>query len=480
MFITARFRTDGLFAPSRVGADQHVRAFAPTPAVLAFCCAQLTLFAAVVVLARIAVPFWDMLSFVDAYLSHREIGQRVAYLWLPDNEHHSVWSRLFTIIEFELFDGHGPSFQLFSLACLLGGLLAFALEVGRTGLPGRLRANTVALSCALFLTVPAAVDCAVPMNGGYVQAAGFTMLALVLLDGWGEERGHAGARRVAAIVAAVAASFGNAVGLLAWPILAWSAWRGRLGWQWRALVAAYGAGFTALYLMHLLASPATPAVHFLYPEHLAKVAGYALAYAGLPWTRAPALALPGRVVGAVLLACSLAAVARYGWGRPLPSRFERVCTGLILFSMGTVALAAVGRPDLATEIAVPVRYAVLLAPMHAGLLGLALQAMARTRHGAKASVLATGLAAVLFTQQIPAAAAAIRASRGITETVQRFVAGQRDDAMRSTVFPDLAAAERIFARLDAAGAYRWLLAAKPPQSSFLAVAARNDERPNAQ
>jgi hypothetical protein len=259
----------------------------------------------------------------------------------------------------------------------------------------------VALSCALILTVPAAVDCAVPMNGGYVQAAGLTMLALVLLDGRGEKRGHAGARRVAAIVAAVAASFGNAVGLLAWPILAWSAWRGRLGWRWRALVAAHGAGFTALYLMHLLASPPTPAVHFPDPEHLAKVAGYALVYAGLPWTRAPALALAGRVDGAVVPVCSLAAVARYGWGRPLPSRFERVCTGLILFSVGAVALAAAGRPDLTAEIAVPVRYAVLLAPMHAELLGLALQGMARTRHGAKASVLATGLAAVLFTQQTP-------------------------------------------------------------------------------
>ena len=425
----------------------------------ALCIAQGTVFLVVLVLTRISVPFWDMLSFVDDYMTHRQTGNFLAYLLLPDNEHYSVWSRLLTIVDIELFDGSGPSFQLFGLSCLLAGLMVFCFEIRHSCLPAPLRRDMLALTCMLFLTVPAAVDCAVPMNGGYVQATGFVIISLVLLDGRGEEGRHASARRATAVIAAMAASFGNAVGLLAWPILLWSAWRGRLGWAWHGGIAGFGAGFVAIYLVHLVAGAATSGDGFIEPGHMLKVVDYALAYVGLPWTRAPILAAAGRLVGGLLLAGGVTALIRYGGGTSLPTRLERICTGLIAFSMGTVALAALGRVDQAANVVVPVRYAVLLAPMHVGLLGLVLHVTAVKPYRARARASALILAALLLVQQIPAAYAAVWASRTITDTVQQFLAGERDERMQSIVFPELTKAERIFARIRQRELYQWLLSA---------------------
>jgi hypothetical protein len=222
-------------------------------AILLLLAAQTVVFAVALYLTWIQVPFWDMLSFVDSYIDHRDVGDWFGYLWLPDNEHHSVWSRLLTVVEIEAFDGRGPTFQVFSAACLLGGAVAVCREFARAGAPARFARGVGALACMLFLTVPAAVDCAVPMNGGCVQVASFQILSLVLLDGQGEAGKHPWLRRGLAVVAAAGASFGNASGLLAWPILVWSAWRGRLCWPWRVGLAGLGIVFTAIYLSHLFA-----------------------------------------------------------------------------------------------------------------------------------------------------------------------------------------------------------------------------------
>ena len=203
---------------------------------LAVCVAQVTVFLVVLVLTRIAVPFWDMLSFVDDYLTYRQTGNFLGYLLLPDNEHHSIWSRLLTIVDIEFFDGNGPSFQLFGLSCLLGGLMAFCFEIRHSCLPAPLRKDMLAMTCMLFLTVPTAVDCAVPMNGGDVQATGFVLVSLVLLDGREKGGRHALVRRATAVIAAMAASFGNAVGLL----------RGRSFCGRHGGVASTGSGKRAL------------------------------------------------------------------------------------------------------------------------------------------------------------------------------------------------------------------------------------------
>jgi hypothetical protein len=419
-------------------------------------CAEASLFVATVFLTRVQVPFWDMLSFIDSYIDHRDAGDWLGYLWLPDNEHHSVWSRLLTMVEIEAFDGRGLTFQMFSAACWLAGAAAVWREFRRLAAPARLVRCAGALACLAFLGVPAAVDCAVPMNGGYVQSAGFLILSLALLDGPGDR--HAWLRRCLAVAAAVAASFGNGVGLLAWPILVWSAWRGGQRWPWCVGLAALGLGFIATYLNHLGSGAAFALPPVPGPARLLRMADYALAYAGLPWTRSALLALPGRAIGAALLLATAVVLLRLGLARrPLPRR-ERFCLGLLLFSLGTLILAVLARLDQTVEVAVPVRYAVLMTPLQVGLLGLLLRPLARVRPERRAMVglLAFGLGALWLAAQIPAAYAARAGSATITATVQRYLAGERDATMPRVVFPDLGEAERIFARMRQRGLYRWI------------------------
>ena len=425
-------------------------------AILVLLAAQTMVFALTLFLTRIQVPFWDMLSFINSYIDYRDAGDWLGYLWLPDNEHHSVWSRLLTVVEIEAFDGRGPTFQLASAACWLAGAAVIWREFARVGAPATLVRWAGALVCMLFFTVPAAVDCAVPMNGGYIQSAGFLILSLVLLDGEGESGSSAWWRRCLAVLAAVAASFGNGVGLLAWPILVWSAWRSGLRWRWYVGLAAFGFGFVVLYLSHVAVDMAPPRVPE--PARLLKMADYALAYAGLPWTRSAALAVPGRIVGAALLVAAGVVLVRLGFTRrPLP-RLERICLGLIGFSLGTLVLAALGRVDQNVEVAVPVRYAVLMTPLQVGLLGLLLPRLGRIwpRRRAMVGAGGLGLGLLLLAAQIPAAYAARVGSANITATVQRYLAGERDEAMRRIVFPDLAEADRIFARMRQRGLYCWL------------------------
>jgi hypothetical protein len=58
--------------------------------------------------------------------------------------------------------------------------------------------------------------------------------------------------------------------------------------------------------------------------------------------------------------------------------------------------------------------------------------------------------------------AARAASTNITATVQRYIAGERDDTMSRIVFPDLAEADRIFARMGQRGLYCWLAGPASP------------------
>ena len=407
---------------------------------------------------RIHVPFWDSLGFIDAYFDHRAASGWLAYAWLPDNEHHSVWSRLLMLVEIEAFDGNGLSFQVFGTACLLAAAAALYLAFARAGASAPIVRHAFMLICMLVFTVPAAVDCAVAMNGGYVHATGFTVLALAAFGLADRAPWRYGGL---AILAAIAASFGNAVGLLAWPILAWSAARGGMGWRWVLALAGLGIAFVVAYLAHLLdggsaGSPGRLLVD-LSPERLRRLADYALAYAGLPWTRSASLAIPGRIVGAALLAAAAWALAAHGLWRKLP-RLELLCLGLILFSLGTLALATLGRVDQTMAVAVPVRYAVMMAPLQLGLLGLCWRHAARisTAWVPQASAALLAAAAVLLVAQLAAVPAAIAGSSTIAATVHRYIAGERDDSMQRVVYPDIAEADRIFARMRQAGIYCWL------------------------
>jgi hypothetical protein len=405
----------------------------------------------------IRVPFWDMLSFVDSYISYQDTGHLWAYFWLPDNEHRSVWSRVLTAIDIRVFDGAGYAFEVFSTICLVicPALLWWELRRSTIGREFSLVGGLLLLM--LFLATPIAVTCSIAMNGAYPQAVCFMMLALTALDGRSESGERWPPRRLAALPAAIAASFGNAIGLLVWPLLLWAAWRGRLGWRWIAGIGTVAVLFGAIYF-YSMDSSAPAAAKLIDVRSVVKAANYIITFAGLPWTRSPLIATPGWLAGGILLVVGVTTALHYGILRQPADRLQRIAVGLILFSLGAAVMAAVGRGDLADEVKVPVRYTVLMVPLHAGLVCLVLPIMARywDAQGRLLRACMIGITAVTLIQQIPAGRAAAKQSRTINASVMRFVAGERDETMSHRVFPDLAVAARIFSTIKSHGLYGWM------------------------
>ena len=409
---------------------------------------QFALFAVFLARTMILRPFWDRISWIDAYLQVHRYGDVPGYLWTPHNEHHLPLIRLLTTVDVSAFHANGVSFVIAATTALVAAALLVFRELRR--------GNNVPLSLAwlgpmLLLTSVAAVDCSIPINSVYPLALVFIVASLVLFNGEAERTPYTTTRRIAALLTAMLASTANAVGLVAWPALLWSAWRGGAAPRWQVLIAAVGAGYGVMYL-HGLPSigHGDPAAFFAF-AHLWKMLDYLLAYLGLPLSRAPGLGLPARVLGGVLLAAGGIAVLRDVVAPRPATRLHRFVVGLVIVALVAAFLAAIGRVDLEAEVKVPVRYALLVAPLHIGLLALALpflttRAVTYARRVALlggASVFAAGLLVL----QIMAGRAAVTASDAIATTLDRYDDGLREPGMERVVFPDLAEADRILTAL---------------------------------
>jgi len=133
------------------------------------------------------------------------------------------------------------------------------------------------------------------------------------------------------------------------------------------------------------------------------------------------------------------------------TRLERVGIGLVMVAIAAALLAAVGRLDQDVEVNVPIRYGLLVAPLHIGLLALAVQFLASraVTPSRQAALLATAVvfAAGLLALQIAVGRAAIATAAAIATTMDRYDAGIREPAMEKLIFPDLAVADRVLAAL---------------------------------
>jgi hypothetical protein len=373
--------------------------------------------------------------------------------------------RLLTAFDVETFSGVAYPFIVAATTCLLLTVWLIARESGAT-LPRELRVPVGCFGVMLLLTAVAAVDCALPINGIYPQAVLFTVLALVLFDGPGEteaaspQRTHW--RRVAAMLAAVAAACANAAALALWPILIWTAWRVRAGRAWIAALVIAAAAFIGFYVYGLPIAPqrgaevgdATGVIDF---NRLLRMADYLVSYLGLPWTRSAALSVPGRAVGTAFLLASVGAVIRHGVIRPPGDRLERLAVGLIMFSLASALLAAIGRADVDLNLRVPVRYSLFVAPMHIGWLWLACPYLSRqwaiAKRRPRIRALMAGAGILLLAQQVAAGEAAVATTDAMRVTIQRFIAGETDPAMTRVVFDNLDQARQSWETIRDAGLY---------------------------
>jgi hypothetical protein len=404
-------------------------------------------------------PFRDMFAWLDAYLTVRANGGLPGYLLSFHNEHRLVWIRLLTMLDVSLFHTSGVPFIVASTTCLLVAAVLVTRELARG--VGQPPTALIWLCPMLFLTAANAVDCSIPINGVYPLTLVFLVGTCVLFDSEADAGRYVVARRIAATLCAAAAGVANAVGLAVWPLLVWLAWRGRAGPRWVATIVCIGAVYILAYVHGMapiadeIRDPATESVTPL--RHLAKMFGYFLAYLGLPISRMASFALLGRLLGAILLVLGGGAVVYFGLLARSVSRLRRIATALIGFTFGGALLAASGRADLTPEIALPVRYTILVTPLHAGLLAVLLSMLPRGTGTARrrAIVLAGGVlvSLMLIARQAIGGISAIRIAGSMRAAIDRYYTGAHGAEAASAVYPDLQAADGILTRLRALGLF---------------------------
>lgn len=409
-------------------------------------------------------PFADMIVFVTHYFDLGEHGDWLRFLWTPHAWHRPVWIRLLTAADIWLFGGAIYTFIVVTTACLIALPLMLWREIAITGLPRDLVVTAGLLVTMLFLTAANAVDCSIPIEGVYPQTLFFSVASIALLAASDTNVRSRRWKRAAALLAAACAGLSTMVGLSMWPILVWMSWRMRAGLPWLLMLSGFGALFCWIYadgvtVPQSAVSAADLDSGYYTAAHLLKVADYFITYMGLPWTRATALSDAGRIIGALLSATGIALVAIRTFDKRDITRLELVSFGLIIFSLATGVLAAVGRVDDLPYVAVPVRYSVYLAPLHAGLLLLALPRMQRywRAAGARRNVQVTIVLSVviLVAQQYFAGQAAIAGSQHISDTIHRFIAGERTREMTRLIFNDLTHAEHLYGVLRREGLYQY-------------------------
>ena len=411
-------------------------------------------------------PFADMYSWVLNYLSYRADGGWWDYLWAPHNEHRPVILRLLTAFDIEVFSGVSYPFAVTAAVAHVGTAWLLWREC-RTGVGGALGLVLGCVVLMLVLTSVAAVLIAIPIMNIFIHGLAFAVLAIVVFEriegAEAVDRYAAFGRRAAALLIACLVPFADAVGWAVWPILFWIAWRAGAGRWWLWTIVGVGAALLAVYLRGLpLALPAAstgtgPEIELA--DELARRANYLFVYMGLPWTRAPALHVPARLVGALLLVTATGVVVWRGLYRAPSGRLERIGLALMMFSLASGILATIGRADVPAigGVLVPVRYSVLLIPLHVGLVLVAapfLDRLWRSRTRSLAvSLCVAGVCAGLLLQQVVAGGAAVSNAARIRATVERFQAGQSDAGMATVIGEDLEKARRELAAMRGAGVY---------------------------
>jgi hypothetical protein len=381
----------------------------------------------------ITSPISDMFAYIDDYL-HFRAGQvsLLEYLWHAHGEHHLVWIRLLTWADVEMFHVRGIPFMVAATAAIVGTAILIWRQLWRAEPMLGGATSLGLLAPMLVLSAANVTDCSVPINTTYPLTVFFVVLALILFTGAEPPNTEAHLRRIAAMLAAVGASFGTAAGLLAWPILLWIAWRERLDRGWLIALAAAAIGYIIFYMQGInflgLASGADSGIAaFVSVPHLHKLMNYFLAFLGLPFSRQPAFGATGRVIGAALFLAGLAAVLMATFSGRLSGRLDRVAIGMILLAFGSACLAAVGRGDIIDEVKVPVRYTMFTTTLQAGLLCIILPRVVRHREIASVRILQCSaglfLALVLLILQVIIGHSAVQIAGPISRNADCFAQG---------------------------------------------------------
>ena len=397
--------------------------------------------------ALIWVPAMDTINWLLFYGNHLETGNWFSYLWDPHNEHRIVLSRILLAIDVRLFGVPGPAFALFGLLLILGMVATICWEIIKSDYSIYLKATVIPIAIMLLLPVNTVINIGYPIFCGFMHTAAFAVFSLVLLDGAAEQVPLSNYRRAVAIAAACLAAFGVSGGLLIWPVLMWSAWKGGLGPRWIAVIACVGGIFSTLYVWGIH----SPYQHLsLSIDHLVEDIDYGIRFLGLPWSHAHQLVWLGRLIGGSIICLGAFLLIKDTLSDQVTPRLERLGLGLMLFTLLLAAAAAVARSDFEEARETPIRYGELLVLAHVGLLLSALGFLQRSwceAYRRSFQWLALGISIALLGQQIVAGRLAVQVAEQYKETWSRFVAGDWTPEMFRYVYWDRDKAQAALAYL---------------------------------
>ena len=397
--------------------------------------------------ASIRVPVFDMLEWLRFYGDRAAAGDWFGYLWSPHNEHHIVITRILLALDVRWFGGEGTAFVVFGLLALFGMIVATCREIAKSNLSSSCKLAAAAIAVLLLTPAHVVVTIGMPVLSPYLQTSAFALFSFALLDGAADADSFSNYRRAAAIVCGWLTAFGVVAGLVIWPALIWSAWRGKLGWTWIAAFAGAGILFTALYLRHLAFYSVSITFSF---SQLALSLDYGIRFLALPWSHMPELVWPARFIGLGVLCLACFAFLKDGLSARPVGRLQRLGLGLVVFSLFVAGAAALARAQVAQEREMPIRYGALVALFYLGLLLWSLHLLERHWNapgGLRLRWLLVGTATVWLAQQIVVGTYAAGEASRRNDAWARFVAGEWTPDMMQYVFPNREHAEEILADL---------------------------------
>lgn len=375
----------------------------------------------------VRAPVFDFLDWVRFWSEKNQSGDWLGYFWTPHNEHRAVISRLLLLIDIEVFSGTTFPFYASAIVLLAASVAIILKQAWETRLPEK----DWLVFLLILVTVPTyiVVMCSMPAMGPFLHSTALAIFSLALAG-----RDSSTRQRVFSLVCAALSAFGAAGGILFWPVLAWYFWRQGHGLKWVLAVVVCGACFVASFLYGL------PRSHISTDIGLTSILlrlDYVIRFLGLPWSHSAPLVWPSRLIGFAILAGSVAILAADLVQRRQRPAAEVFGMALVIFVLLTAATVSVARWDHATDREMPVRYAMFVTLIHAGLIlalgGKIAWLLSRWKLQARLVILAFGL--VFLVQQIFAGLAARRETSLYNASWTSFTQGNWTPDMTRYVFP---------------------------------------------
>ncbi len=315
--------------------------------------------AKLIVTSHSLVPFWDEWTEIDAIATAPHHQLPLSWLWSQHNEHRIVFYRLLLLADIHVFHGkHWISFWCI-LAVQIQFLVCLAWMLHFCGVRGTLWRAIVGLGGFALFCPAQWENFRWAFQISFLLPGFFLLLALSAVLKYQRSVQQLRPQRVylaLSILAAAAATYSNANGILVWPLLLLVAIALLPRVEVIACYAGFGVVFIALYLYHYVKPPG-PSAPLSALRHPLWIWEYMAEYFGIThilWgVRIPnSFAISSGLFGLLVALAVVVMVLRRQKREPL----EFALLGFTFFAIATAFLTALGRLDLGLEQSFSSRY----------------------------------------------------------------------------------------------------------------------------